>query len=360
MKKPFNRSPWSLTGLMVVVLAISIGLWISCGEKYNTVIEPEATQELVLSASNPQVRAVMEIQDRYTNEIMAKPGIVGIATGMTEDGRPAIIVFVKNDVLAKTAAIAKEIEEVPVITMVTGEFKALKGPPGGGGGFDPTQKIRPAPNGVSIGHPVITAGTLGCIVENGGNQFILSNNHVMADENLASIGDAIIQQGTFDGGSSPADDIATLSDFETIVFSLSANNVIDAAIAAVNPADVTGATDPDADSYGQPRSTTIVASVGMKVMKYGRTTEHTKGRVSAINATVNIGYSTGTARFINQIIITPGSFSAGGDSGSLIVVQKGQDARKPVGLLYAGSTLQTIANPIDAVLTRFGVTVVGN
>jgi len=360
MKKILNRSPWSLTGLMVVVLAVSIGLWISCGEKYNTVIEPEATQELVLSASNPQVRAVMEIQDRYTNEIMAKPGIVGIATGMTEDGKPAIIVFVKNDVLAKTAAIAKEIEEVPVITMVTGEFKAYKGPPGGGGGFDPTARHRPAPNGVSIGHPAITAGTLSCLVTDGTTTYILSNNHVMADENLASIGDDILQPGAFDGGTAPDDVIATLSDFEPIVFSLSANNVIDAAIAAVDPDSVTGATDPDADSYGQPQSMTIAASVGMKVMKYGRTSEHTKGRVSAINATVNIGYSTGTARFINQIIITPGSFSAGGDSGSLIVVQKGQDARKPVGLLYAGSSLQTIANPIDAVLTRFGVTVVDN
>ena len=76
-----------------------------------------------------------------------------------------------------------------------------------------------------------------------------------------------------------------------------------------------------------------------------------------------MGYSTGVARFVNQIIITPGSFSAGGDSGSLIVVDgKGKnkaDDRKPVGLLFAGSSFATIANPIDAVLTRFGVTIDG-
>ena len=62
---------------------------------------------------------------------------------------------------------------------------------------------------------------------------------------------------------------------------------------------------------------------------------------------------------MNQIVITPGNFSAGGDSGSLIVVQKGADARKPVGLLFAGSMIVTIANPIDEVLSLLGVTIDG-
>ena len=62
-------------------------------------------------------------------------------------------------------------------------------------------------------------------------------------------------------------------------------------------------------------------------------------------------------------MITPGGFSAGGDSGSLIVA-KGQgrnkaNDRKPVGLLFAGSSFATIANPIDAVLAAFGVTIDG-
>jgi len=179
----------------------------------------------------------------------------------------------------------------------------------------------------------------------------------MANENQANIGDPIFQPGPFDGGTS-ADEIATLSDFEPINFG--GNNVIDAAIAAVNAVDVTGATDPNADSYGAPQSTTIAAAVNMKVMKYGRTTEHTKGRVQAINATVNVGYDSGVATFTGQIVIGGGGFSAGGDSGSLIVVEKGQDARKPVGLLFAGSSTSTIANPIDAVLNNFGVTVVGD
>jgi len=95
-------------------------------------------------------------------------------------------------------------------------------------------------------------------------------------------------------------------------------------------------------------------------MKYGRTTGLTKGRVSAINAIVNIGYGSGVARFVNQIFIEPGSFCAGGDSGSLIVSnERGSNKRKPVGLLFAGSFFVTIANPIDEVLGRLKVTIDG-
>lgn len=195
----------------------------------------------------------------------------------------------------------------------------------------------------------------------GGGVYALSNNHVYANENQASIGDAVIQPGTYDGGSSPADDVGTLAGFELIVFSTTANNVIDAAIAESTTSLLNNAT--PSDGYGTPKSTTAPAYINQKVKKYGRTTGLTKGQVYAVNATVNVGYSSGVARFVNQIIITPGAFSAGGDSGSLVVADgKGRDKaddRKPVGLLFAGSDLFTIANPIDDVLSAFGVTIDG-
>ena len=112
-----------------------------------------------------------------------------------------------------------------------------------------------------------------------------------------------------------------------------------------------------------PKSTTAAAVINAKVKKYGRTTSQTKGTIFAINAIVNVGYDSGVALFVNQIIITPGSFSAGGDSGSLVVIDgKGRnknDDRKPVGLLFAGSSSYTIASPIAQVLTTFGVTIDG-
>jgi hypothetical protein len=72
-----------------------------------------------------------------------------------------------------------------------------------------------------------------------------------------------------------------------------------------------------------------------------------------------VGYDSGVALFVNQIIITPGNFSAPGDSDSLIVEQRKKDARKLIGLLFAGSDTITVANPIDAVLDYFGVTIDG-
>ncbi|MCU0913401.1 MAG: hypothetical protein MUC88_02425 [Planctomycetes bacterium] len=91
-------------------------------------------------------------------------------------------------------------------------------------------------------------------------------------------------------------------------------------------------------------------------MKHGRTTGLTHGLVYAVNATVNMGYDSGTARFVNQIVVMPKTFSAGGDFGSLIVTE---DGNRPAGLLFAGRDYHTIANLIDPVLTRFGVTIDG-
>ena len=175
----------------------------------------------------------------------------------------------------------------------------------------------------------------------------------------------MIQPGTIDGGASPADDIGTLADFEPIIFSRGAKNTIDAAI-ALTDIDMVGKATPDSDpdypdGYGTPKSTTLAASIGMAVQKYGQTTKHTTGQVYAINARVDVGYDSGVARFVNQIIITPGEFSDSGDSGSLIVTKSDNldDDKIPVGLLFAGSSSMTVANPIDAVLARFGVTIDG-
>ena len=111
------------------------------------------------------------------------------------------------------------------------------------------------------------------------------------------------------------------------------------------------------------RSTPIAPALDMRVKKYGRTTGLTTGRITAINATVIVGYGSGYARFVNQIMIGPGSFSAGGDSGSLIVLdgkrQNKADDRRPVALLFAGSSSVTVATPIGAVLSAFNVTIDG-
>ena len=140
-------------------------------------------------------------------------------------------------------------------------------------------------------------------------------------------------------------------------FAFCVQAVIDAAIALSSTDDLGNAT--PSDGYGTPKSATTTARIRMKVKKYGRTTGQTKGMVAYINVTINVGYDTGVARFIDQIVISPGGFSEPGDSGSLVVGDGKKDANKPVGLLFAGNSLYTIANPIDAVLERFGVSIDG-
>ena len=105
----------------------------------------------------------------------------------------------------------------------------------------------------------------------------------------------------------------------------------------------------------------------MQVQKYGRTTGFTTGSINAVNVDVDVCYFPLTeticfpgyqAHFVNQFSIPDGSvpFSAAGDSGSLLVTT---GSNNPVGLLFAGGDGLTIANPIDAVLQRFSVTIDG-
>ncbi|MGR8997953.1 MAG: hypothetical protein ACU88J_02765 [Gammaproteobacteria bacterium] len=321
----------------------------------------------------PGLERAMEVQEGHTKALMVNRGVIGTGVGYDAAGGPTIKVFVQTQ--ADVAGLPQALDGVPVVAEVTGMFVARrpgnKGGGGGGGGTtspancetdpsDPTKHCnRPVLIGVSTGHPDITAGTIGCRVkDSNGNVYALSNNHVYANINNASLNDAVIQPGSYDGGSSHADDIGSLTDFVTLDFN-GGDNIMDAAIAS-SDANLLGNSTP-LDGYGKPSSNIVDASIDLAVKKYGRTTRLTHGTVTTLNATVDVCYETKgpficskMARFVNQIIVTPGSFSAGGDSGSLIVTS---DNNNPVGLLFAGSSTHTIANPIDPVLEHFAVTV---
>ena len=232
---------------------------------------------------------------------------------------------------------------------------------------DPKAKFEwPVPIGVSSGNERLiefrgklycTVGTIAARLTDGNNVYALSNNHVYALEGDGVVDDRILQPGRVDmtdracGSDTEISNavIGTLSAFVPIVFSRNANNVVDAAIAISDTYKLGNAT--PSDGYGMPSSTIASAAVDQAVQKYGRTTAQTEGKVTATNASVIIRYDSGQARFDGQIIIegTDGSFSAGGDSGSLVVVT---GTNEPVGLLFAGSSSITIANPIDDVLSE--------
>jgi len=311
----------------------------------------------------PGLERAAEVKERHVNSLFGIVGVAGVGVGYNGDNNPAVIIFTETPGVRGLPTI---LEGVPVVVRVSGKFFAQPKPDKPPGkppkdeepDLDPTDRWdRPVPIGVSTGHPDVTAGTIGARVKDAsGKVYALSNNHVYANENDAGIGDTVIQPGTYDGGVVSDDSIGILAAFVTIDFG-GGDNFIDAAIALSSMDDLDNKTPPD--GYGTPQSTIAEAVIGMKVLKYGRTTGQTKGRVYAINVTVNVGYDNGVARFVNQIVISPGTFSAGGDSGSLIVVdsKRTDNHLRPVGLLFAGSSLYTIANPIGLVLDAFGVTI---
>lgn len=271
----------------------------------------------------------------------------------------------------------------------------------------PTNRYEELRGGLSIGHYKVTAGTLGAIVTDNstGKPVILSNNHVLANTNDAEAGDHIIHPGTYDGGTG-ADRVATLLRWKHIsmigdenptpeppptpkygwaeivrdggnlllqlggirnrrleLVDRSQNSVVTSQNAPVNRIDAAIGLPIDAgrlvaeNRYIGKIEGTAPAFIGQPVRKAGRTTDYTEGFVHLLNATVDVGYGASrVARFAGQIIIkgveeTP-DFSRGGDSGSVIVARDSQNA---VGLLFAGSDVATIANPIDEVMKTMNV-----
>jgi len=215
----------------------------------------------------------------------------------------------------------------------------------GGGASRPTARSEGRnPPGRSRGGPRLEGPNAGS--GNPEPRFVLSNNHVLADENRLAAGAAIVQPATLDGGAK-GDRVGTLADFVPIKFD-NARNWMDAAVARFDPrvatADtilgigpLTGAGDP---------------SLNLLVRKSGRTTGLTEGVVRVVRFDVfDVQYDQGMVRVDDVMVIenTSGPFSRPGDSGSAIVDMQG----RLIGLLFAGSDEVTFAIPIRRILRRF-------
>jgi hypothetical protein len=226
------------------------------------------------------------------------------------------------------------------------------------------------------------SGTLGALVEDGSRrQYLLSNNHVLARSDHASVGDAIVQPGLIDNNCSPLGDgggVAPVAQLTGWLPLSSKQTNADAAIAQVTSrvvdsggrilemgakqADGTlGAAAPGISSTGGRGE---AAALDLKVAKSGRTTGLTCGGVSALDLDVTVDYYLDCAEtrpyltktFTHQIGVSGNQFSDAGDSGALVV-----DAgnAEPVGLYFAGGTdvsgvSQGVANPAADVLSELG------
>lgn len=341
-----------------------------------------------------QLGQVIQICQQVAQDFINRRNVVACGVGFKIKGVqqtciPSIVVSVRRkespDTLASGDLIPKTIRNIATDVIETGEIEAL--------GLDRRLALRPVRPGVSLGHSDGTTGTLACIVRRGDQQFILSNNHVIARLNEAKLGDSILQPGAADGGTS-LDTIGQLAMYAPVRFleqlpiteaDASAQSteaqgcsgwlrlLLDALSSLGRPTAAPPAPDvlpdnhvdaalvtplgnilldPNIIDIGGPPAGTIEPQLGMRVVKSGRTTGLTEARIVQIDVTVNVKYGDQMARFTNQIMTTP--FSQPGDSGALVL----DFERRAVGLLFSGSSQITVINPIQPVLSAFDVELV--
>jgi hypothetical protein len=226
-------------------------------------------------------------------------------------------------------------------------------------------------------------GTLGALVkDSSNNEYILSNNHVLAESDQGKAGDTIDEPGMIDDGCVPLSHAgSTLRPVGTLKYVVplaTKQTDVDAALAAVAP----GAVDPtgkilqlaspvhssetdSALSAGAPvagdgEALTASNLNGLQLAKSGRTTGLTCSTVAAVDLSVKVDYFKDCAEtqpyytkiYTGQIGIAGDRFSDSGDSGALVVDASNAE---PVGLFFAGGTDGrghglSIANPIGEVL----------
>ncbi len=357
---PINR----LIGNLFKSLAVIVLLFLSI----SAFADPPAG---VLDDTQAAVRAVMAVQGQVTADLMRQPEILGTAVGVSAAGIPVLTVYVDRDSSNAGGVIRnlpREFRGVGVQVRLTDKFRAMsvshtaKQTP-------PIQLGASGSNSIDLANGFCCSGTLGSLVSIGGNQYILSNYHVFEEDivfggnnTIAQTGDPIIEPGLVDVSCDKnlAQTVGTLVKKS----SLPGSNV-DCAIAQVVSGMVR--TDGAILEIGTISNTTVGAFINQAVKKSGRTTGLTHSSVSGLNATISVAYDNEcaggaafTKTFTGQIVIAnPGStFLDSGDSGSLMVEDVVTNPHA-VGLLFAGSNTDAIANPIGQVLTFLGATMVG-
>jgi len=332
------------------------------------------------------VEAVLRGQGERRNrvqsmeEVVAVGNIQGVAIGLPgasaygvnlaglEPGRPALTVYLAEpqdprdvralivEEMGVRAAGARNVAVTPVVT----------------GLIQPHShhfKFRPATGGLSCGQVEIGgSGTLGCLATGRSaprneRTLILSNNHVLANANLAAINSCVVQPGVGDGGTCESDQVAVLERFYPLSFGGGAVNYVDCATAWAWPERVSPKMMYLAATGATPFSISpmpVGATQGMVVGKSGRTTQLTSGTIAEVGASTWVGpyAGGGSAFFAGQLAIEGGPFSAPGDSGSLVWTWNA--GLNPVGLVFAGggAGARSFANQIGIVLSALDIHIV--
>jgi hypothetical protein len=349
-------------------------------------------QQATFVASAARVFTVCGVKNAVTRLMMTKPNVHAVGVGFKNPyrqgkGEVCVVVAVSKklpkDALSKGDLIPQTMDGVKTDVVELPPFRALQAVAGtarAGEASSNTQRLRPALPGSSIGHIDVSAGTFGCVVVRNGMKFVLSNNHVLANSNQAKLGDPILQPGPLDGGTLSQDRLATLVEFVSLAFegepeppapptgcgnffrnagapaqaiNKTGANRVDCALARVDGSIPGGDDNLSAEilHIGVPKGV-AAAELGMQVQKSGRTTGYTMGEIEQIDVSSRVEFDDKAAIFTGQLLA--GGMSAGGDSGSAVLDMRSN----VVGLLFAGSRVATLINPIEEVLAALRVELV--
>jgi len=78
-------------------------------------------------SSSMSMDDAIRVMDAHVNELTAIPGVVGVAVGALENGKPCIQVLVVKKMPEHDKRIPKEIEGFPVVIEVAGEIRPMPG-----------------------------------------------------------------------------------------------------------------------------------------------------------------------------------------------------------------------------------------
>ena len=291
---------------------------------------------------------------RYQDRLLKARHVIGVGFGKKEQNgkktdQDSIIVMVDKKVeagqLSSQDLIPESIEGIKTDVVEVGELKLL---------YNRVKRFRPAPPGVSLGHYQITAGTFGAVVKDveTGEALLLSNNHVLANltngiDGRAVPGDPILQPGAYDHGIQPDDIIGYLERFIPLNSVVQENlegfnhNLVDCAVARPVEPDYIDHIILDVGEVKGVKE----AELNMEVVKSGRTTGVTTGKIKALNSMIKVKMGDNRLAFFDDQIISD-SISASGDSGSLALDRD----NNAIGLLFAGSERASVYNRITNVL----------
>jgi len=312
---------------------------------------------------------ILEAKRKREEELLELDNVVSVGVGKKEIGgmetdEDAVIVGVKEkvpeDELADDQIVPKElgngtktdVQEVGVITAP---------PPEEEGVIDKIKdfftslakksrkdKWRPFPCGVSVAHKDVTAGTSGFIlVDDEGNEYPSSNCHVYAASNKGEKGDPILQPGPYDGGKLPDDKCGELAGYVKLEDGCKVDVAwINASVEYENK--LLG--------IGVPNAPPRKVSVGDKVVKSGRTTGVTRGKVKQVDATVKVRYPDPIGVIKRKKSVVTTKMLEGGDSGDGCAYVDGNKIH-PDLTGYAGSPRISVFDQVKIVEEVTGMSV---